>query len=132
MNDEEFAEHMQVHGGTIPSFYAAYVKQVQSIIEKNAELEFECLWREAARTGRPKSLLSDELSVAIVKLNEELQTTTLWDNVPLRKVVMSEAFPALLLELLGLDTLMKRVPTNYVKAIFGAYLASRFGKFNIW
>ncbi|TPX41085.1 glutamate dehydrogenase [Synchytrium endobioticum] len=126
LNDEEFAQHMQVHGGAIPPFYAAYVNQVQAIIEKNAELEFECLWKEAARTGRPKSLLSDELSVAIVKLNEELQTTTLWDNVSLRKVVMRDAFPNLLLELLGLDTLMKRVPPNYVKAIFGAFLASKF------
>ncbi|TPX36919.1 glutamate dehydrogenase [Synchytrium microbalum] len=127
LNDEEFHEHMQVHdAAAVPKFYSAYVKQVQQLIEKNAELEFECLWREGIRTSKPKSLLSDELSVAIVKLNEELQITTLWDNVPLRKVVMTEAFPNLLLELLGLDTLMKRVPTNYVKAIFGAYLASRF------
>lgn len=99
---------------------------MQKIIERNAELEFEALWREAARTSKPKSILSDELSIAIVKLNEELRSTTLWDNIPLRKVVLLEAFPPALLSKVGLDTLMKRVPENYVKSIFGSYLASRF------
>ncbi|KAJ3368150.1 hypothetical protein HDU91_000816 [Kappamyces sp. JEL0680] len=125
-SDEEFFEHMQVRNGVVPIFYAEYVKQVQQIIEKNAELEFEALWREALRSGKPKSILSDELSIAIVKLNEELRSTTLWDNVPLRRVVLCEAFPPALLAKVGLDTLLKRVPETYVKAIFGSYLASRF------
>ncbi|TPX74221.1 hypothetical protein CcCBS67573_g04511 [Chytriomyces confervae] len=125
-NDEEFHTHMQVKDGVVPAFYADYVKSVQAFIEKTAELEFECLWREAARTGLPKSILSDKLSVGIVRLNEELQVTTLWDNVALRKIVLLEAFPKLLLDKLGLETLLKRVPENYVKAIFGSFLASRF------
>jgi glutamate dehydrogenase len=37
--DSEFLEHMQVREKT-PQFYAEYVKAVQQIIEKNAELEF--------------------------------------------------------------------------------------------
>ena len=77
--DEEFSEHMMVHGSTAPPFYVEYVKAVQSIIEKNAELEFETLWKEAERTKIPRSILSDKLSFAIIKLNEELQSTTLWD-----------------------------------------------------
>lgn len=124
--DEEFFDHMQVRGNVVPAFYAEYVKQVQHIIEKNAELEFEALWREGLRTNKPKSVLSDELSFAIVRLNEELRSTTLWDNVPLRRVVLLEAFPPVLLEKVGLDSLLKRVPESYVKAIFGSYLASRF------
>jgi glutamate dehydrogenase len=125
-SDEEFFEHMQVRNGVAPAFYTKYVQQVQNIIEKNAELEFEALWREAQRTGKPKSILSDELSFAIVKLNEELRKTTLWDNVPLRRIVLTEAFPPALLEKVGLDNLLKRVPESYVQAIFGSYLASRF------
>lgn len=124
--DEEFSEHMMVHGSTAPPFYVEYVKAVQSIIEKNAELEFEILWKEHERTKIPRSILSDNLSFAIIKLNAELQTTTLWDNVPLRRIVLSDAFPSILLSKLGLDTLLKRVPETYVKAIFGSYLASRF------
>ncbi|KAJ3183114.1 NAD-dependent glutamate dehydrogenase [Geranomyces variabilis] len=125
--DDEFAENMQVKNpASPPAFYVDYVKAVHGIIEKNAELEFEAIWREAARTGLPKSILSDTLSTAIVKLNAELQLTTLWDNVPLRLLVLTEAFPNILLEKLGLETLLKRVPEQYVKAIFGSYLASRF------
>jgi glutamate dehydrogenase len=39
---------------------------------------------------------------------------------------LKRAFPKLLLEKLGLETLLERVPESYVKAIFGAYLASQF------
>ena len=124
--DEDFPEQMMVKEGIVPKFYAEYVKAVHAVIEKNAELEFEALWREAERTKKPKSVLSDELSFAIVRLNRELQKTTLWDNVPLRRIVLNEAFPRILLDKIGLDTLLKRVPESYVKAIFGSYLASRF------
>ena len=110
----------------IPKFYQEYVKAVQGIIEKNAELEFEAIWREQERTNSPRSVISDELSHAIVRLNEQLQRTSLWDDVSLRRIILSEAFPKLLLEKVGLDTLLKRIPENYVRAIFGSYLASRF------
>ena len=123
-------EHAHSPDGTttkvIPPFYQEYVKAVQGIIEKNAELEFEAIWREQERTGSPRSLISDDLSYAIVRLNEQLQRTSLWEDVALRRVILSEAFPKLLLEKLGLDTLLKRIPDNYVRAIFGSYLASRF------
>ena len=129
--DEEFHEHMQVQTSpsgapVVPAFYSDYIRTVHSIIEKNAELEFEALWREGERTGKSRSVLSDQLSIGIVKLNEELQSTSLWDNVALRKIVLKEAFPRLLLDKLGLEILLKRVPESYVKAIFGSYLASRF------
>ncbi|KAJ1963114.1 NAD-dependent glutamate dehydrogenase, partial [Dispira parvispora] len=78
------------------------------------------------RTGKPRSLLSDDLSVAVVKLNEELQHTTLWEDVALRRLILSEALPKLLLDQLSLDSILERVPEAYLRAIFGAYLASRF------
>ncbi|KAJ1991452.1 NAD-dependent glutamate dehydrogenase [Dimargaris cristalligena] len=125
-DDERFESMMTVKGGVTPQFYSEYVKAVHHIIERNAELEFECLWREHKRTGKPRSLLSDDLSVAVVKLNEELQNTTLWDDVALRHVVLSEALPKLLIDTLGLEGILSRVPEAYTRAIFGAYLASRF------
>jgi glutamate dehydrogenase len=126
--DEEFLEHMMVKNNVVPPFYTDYVKTVHGVIERNAELEFEALWREGLRTKKPKSILSDELSFAIVRLRRELQDTNLWDNVPLRRTVLNEAFPKLLLDKIGLNNLLKKVPESYVKAIFGSYLASRFGK----
>jgi glutamate dehydrogenase len=127
-NDAEFEQHMCVKGGNVPAFYEAYVKEVQEIIERNARIEFEALWREHTKGNKqqPISILSDELSVAIVQLQEQLQEAGLWNNVALRESVLLRAFPKLLLEKVGLEALLERVPENYVKAIFGAYLASQF------
>ncbi|KAI8341466.1 Glutamate/Leucine/Phenylalanine/Valine dehydrogenase-domain-containing protein [Chlamydoabsidia padenii] len=125
-NDTEFEQNMCVKDGVVPEFYKNYVQEVQKTIERNAAVEFEALWREYTKSKVPISLLSDDLSTAIVQLNEQLQNTGLWDNKELRFAVLRKAFPNLLLEKVGLDTLLTRVPENYVKAIFGAYLASQF------
>ncbi|KAF2197981.1 NAD-dependent glutamate dehydrogenase [Delitschia confertaspora ATCC 74209] len=126
-DDEGFIKHMCVgEDGTAPEFYNEYVKEVQSIIKNNARLEFEAIWREHQATGEPRSILSDTLSIAITKLDEELQNTSLWDNFEFRKSVLKEALPKLLLEYIGLEKIMERVPDNYLRAIFGSYLASRF------
>ncbi|KAJ1887247.1 NAD-dependent glutamate dehydrogenase [Kickxella alabastrina] len=125
--DAEFGRLMcKQADGTLPSFYQEYVSDVQEFIEANAAREFECLWNESKRTGKPKSILSDELSVAIVELRKSLESTDLWNNIALRRLIMHEALPARLLKELGLDTVLERVPLNYLKAIFGAYLASHF------
>lgn len=109
-DDESFVEHMCVReDGTVPEFYNNYVRQVQKTIQNNARLEFEAIWREHQATGQPRSILSDTLSNAITKLDEELQNTDLWNNIEFRKSVLSEALPNLLLEQIGLDKLMARV-----------------------
>ncbi|KYG44899.1 hypothetical protein M433DRAFT_155085 [Acidomyces richmondensis BFW] len=126
-DDEGFLTHMCVQpDGTVPQFYQNYVKQVQAKIQENARLEFEAIWREHEETGVARSLLSDRLSTAITRMDEELQGTELWDNVQLRRSVLSDALPNLLLNEIGLDKILERVPENYLRAIFGSYLASRF------
>ncbi|KAJ1961542.1 NAD-dependent glutamate dehydrogenase [Dipsacomyces acuminosporus] len=126
-SDEEFGRVMcKQEDGTLPKFYEEYVADVQKAIEANAAREFECLWSESKRTGKPKSVLSDDLSVAIVQLRKNLESTNLWDNVALRRLIMQEALPARLIKEIGLDAILERVPLNYLKAIFGAYLASHF------
>ncbi|KAK6410952.1 NAD-dependent glutamate dehydrogenase [Oleoguttula sp. CCFEE 5521] len=112
--------------GTVPAFYEEYVRQVQATIRENARLEFEVLWKEGEASGESRSILSDRLSVAITRMDEELQATELWDNVELRRSVLSDALPQLLLQQIGLEKIMERVPINYLKAIFGSFLASRF------
>ncbi|KAJ2757158.1 NAD-dependent glutamate dehydrogenase, partial [Coemansia sp. BCRC 34490] len=126
-DDGEFGRLMcRQEDGSLPAFYQEYVADVQKAIEANAAREFECLWNESKRTGKPKSILSDDLSVAIVELRKSLESTNLWDDLPLRHLVMREALPARLLKELGIDVILERVPQNYLKAIFGAYLASHF------
>ncbi|CEL04381.1 Putative NAD-specific glutamate dehydrogenase [Aspergillus calidoustus] len=126
-DDQGFVENMCVgEDGSAPAFYGEYVKQVQEVIKENATLEFEAIWREHEQTGLPRSVLSDRLSLAITQLDEELQKTELWDNVDLRRSVLNDALPKLLLDKIGLDTILERVPESYLRAIFGSHLASRF------
>lgn len=126
-DDDGFRKHMcHNEKGEAPAFYKAYVKEVQDKIRDNARLEFEAIWREHEQTGVPRSVLSDKLSVAITTLDEELQKSDMWADERIRKSVLGDALPKLLLEEIGLETLMKRVPDAYLRAIFGSFLASRF------
>ncbi|KIW80172.1 hypothetical protein Z517_06787 [Fonsecaea pedrosoi CBS 271.37] len=127
-DDQGFIENMCVHSdGTVPEFYKTYVKEVQETIKRNARLEFEAIWREHEATGVPRSTLSDQLSLAITKLDEDLQNfNDLWNNKTLRHQVFKEALPKTLQEKVGLDKILSRVPDNYLKSIFGSFLASRF------
>jgi glutamate dehydrogenase len=109
-DDAGFLENMCIHDdGTVPAFYQDYVKEVQATIKRNAELEFEAIWREHTATGAPRSILSDTLSVAITKLDEELQKSKLWDDMTLRRSVLADALPKLLLDKIGLEIIVKRV-----------------------
>ena len=117
-DDEGFIQNMCIRSddsdgadgeGKAPPFYDSYVRQVQDIIRTNASLEFEAIWRAHAETGLPRSILTNKLSDAITKLDEELQGTELWENAELRRSVLGDALPSLLLEKVGLDRIMERV-----------------------
>ena len=109
-DDAGFIENMCMkEDGTIPAFYEEYVKNVQEVIKRNARLEFEAIWKEHQETGKARSTLSDTLSLAITKLDEELQKTELWDNIALRQDVLKDALPGLLLEKVGLEKILERV-----------------------
>ncbi|KAK3340892.1 Glutamate/Leucine/Phenylalanine/Valine dehydrogenase-domain-containing protein [Neurospora tetraspora] len=126
-DDKGFVTHMcHDSRGNAPEFYKAYVKEVQNKIQDNARLEFEAIWREHEQTGLPRSVLSDKLSLAITSLDEDLQRSELWDNEKIRRSVLADALPNLLINKVGLDTIIERVPDSYLRAIFGSYLASRF------
>jgi len=127
-DDQGFIKNMCVgKDGAVPAFYQAYVKEVQEIIKRNARLEFEAIWREHEITKTPRSILSDTLSLAITKLDEELQNYgALWNDDGLRLAIFKEALPQTLQKTVGLENILKRVPEGYLKAIFGSYMASRF------
>jgi glutamate dehydrogenase len=126
MTDEEHAELMQVKGEVIPEFYKEYVHEVTQIIEENARLEFGCIWDEHERTGTRRALLTDELSMKINDLNVNVQNSSLWDNKEIRLKVLAKAFPSTLINKFGLETLLERLPEDYVRSVFGYYVASRY------
>ncbi|MCB9639759.1 MAG: NAD-glutamate dehydrogenase [Myxococcales bacterium] len=125
-DDEEFAEHMQIKDGQVPAFYRAYVEEVQQQIEENARLEFDAIWNENEKTEEARTLITNRLSEKINELNDLIQNSSLWDNDSLRQTILAEACPQTLQEQLGLETILARVPDNYIRAIFGAHLASRY------
>eukprot|EP00697_Spironema_sp_BW2_P001631 gnl/Spiro4/1218_TR643_c0_g1_i1.p1 gnl/Spiro4/1218_TR643_c0_g1~~gnl/Spiro4/1218_TR643_c0_g1_i1.p1 ORF type:complete len:1008 (+),score=334.39 gnl/Spiro4/1218_TR643_c0_g1_i1:114-3026(+) len=127
LSDEQFLQHMCVRGNTAPAFYQSYVADVQQIIQRNARLEFDCLWRERENTKQPLCVISDLLSSRIVRLSQELAAAEpLWNNTTLRQRVLQAYCPPSLLELVGGTHGLAFCPESYLRAIFGAFLASRF------
>jgi len=123
----EFEKHMCVKDpANKPDFYQRYVAEIQDHVATDADLEFECIWREHERTKTPRYLLTDQVSDKINTLNDFIQQSSLWKHEGLRKVVLMQAIPKSLTEQLGLDTIFSHVPDSYLQAIFGAYLASRY------
>eukprot|EP01100_Stratorugosa_tubuloviscum_P012936 TRINITY_DN628_c1_g3_i1.p1 TRINITY_DN628_c1_g3~~TRINITY_DN628_c1_g3_i1.p1 ORF type:complete len:1261 (-),score=653.88 TRINITY_DN628_c1_g3_i1:144-3926(-) len=127
MSDAEHSLHMQVKENVpIPQFYKDYVQEIQRRIEDNAALEFECIWSEHERSAIPRAVITDKLSNKINQLTDAIQQSSLWSNTELRRKVLSEALPKLLLDQLGLETILKRIPESYAKSLFSTYLASRY------
>ncbi|KAI5955896.1 GDH2 [Candida jiufengensis] len=129
-DDKGFLENMCVNSeaGTKPEFYQHYVKDVQTKIVSNANAEFEALWKLKQDTQIPFTILSDKLSLAINKLGDELANSKeLWDDdVDFRNAVLLDSLPPLLLQKIGIENVLARVPQAYLRAIFATYLASNF------
>jgi glutamate dehydrogenase len=116
---------MEVHRSP-PQFYLRYTEQVQQRIEAAARAEFEATWREHERSGKPRSILTDQLSVKINQLEDQIAASDLPDLPRLRRRVVAEACPPVLLETVGLEALLERLPDPYVHALIGARLASSY------
>lgn len=130
LNDEEFLKHMCVDSEKVDQhqFYVDYVKEVQKIIVRNAEDEFEALWKLHQETDLPFTELSDKLSFAINKLADELASShDLWDSsVELRNVILLDCIPSTLLKVVSFEKILERVPVSYLKALFATRFACRF------
>jgi len=126
-SDEDFTKHMCVTDpSNPPSFYTEYVQEVKHTIEENARLEFECIWEENKKTGIANSILSDQLSNTINQMADQMETSGFWEDEAFRKLILSRAFPKVLLKVNGYEKMTDNVPVPYLKAIFHSYLASRF------
>lgn len=128
-DDAGFLNHMCVDAsGVKPQFYQAYVKEVQKTIVRNADNEFEALWKLHADTGITRTELLDKLSVAINRLADELANSVeLWnDDAKFRNAVLFDALPPLLLKEIGIENILSRVPVAYLRALFATHLGSLF------
>lgn len=126
LTDDEFMQEMTFQGGKPTPFYLGYVRDIQSIIARNAAMEFEAIWREHQSTSRPRSVLSTELSTALNLLSDEIATTNLYDDPAVRRSVMAHVFPSVLRKKVGLDALVQRIPVAYARSAFAAFVAASF------
>lgn len=128
LSTEEYTNLMIFKDGKPSTFYQNYVKDVQAIIAENAASEFQCLWREHARLGetKPRTQISDELSSTLNNLQAELESSDLFNDEPSRRGVMRRAIPKTLVNEIGLETLLKRLPESYQRALFSSWVASHF------
>ncbi len=127
MTDKEYSDLMTPgENGKIPPFRKKYIMEIISIIKRNAKMEFEILWKTHQKTGTPLTKLSDNLSEKIVQMAALVEASDLFDDCEIRSKVIERHVPPSLLELLGMNTILKRLPANYQKAIFAKILASGF------
>ena len=55
-----------------------YAQEIVTRIEADADLEFECIWKEHERTGMPRFRLTDIVSEKINDLNDFINKSPLW------------------------------------------------------
>ena len=128
LSTEEYVEHMIFKDGKPSPFYRSYVKDIQEKITENAAAEFQCIWKEHARLqgAKPRTTISDELSSTLNDLQAELEGSDLFEDVASKKGVMRRAIPQTLVDQVGLDTLLERLPVPYQRALFSSWVASHY------
>jgi glutamate dehydrogenase len=128
LSDEEFLDLMTSPEGedSFSDFYLNYTRNIQQIISANATAEFNTIWQEHENSGKPYTLISDDLSQSLIKLQNELEESSLYDDEALRRAVLSRAVPRTLLDQVGLDKLLERLPVTYTRAIVSSFIASRY------
>jgi glutamate dehydrogenase len=126
MTDREFEDLMVVRDGKISDFRKTYVKEIVDHIADNARREFEVIWRENARTGLPRSVLSDRVSEKINAIKDGIMASELFEDKALVRKVIEVGCPPVLCALHGIDKIIARVPESYLRALFASRLAARY------
>jgi glutamate dehydrogenase len=128
LSTQEYIDLMIFKDGKPSAFYKSYVHDVQEKINENAAAEFHCIWREHARLqgSKPRTTISDELSSTLNDLQAELEGSDFFEDISSRKAVMRHAIPKTLVEQVGLETLLERLPETYQRALFSSWVASHF------
>jgi glutamate dehydrogenase len=117
---------MWVQKGKTPSFRRRYIGEIIETIRDNARSEFDLLWDEHERTGKPFTTLTNEVSARINDLTDAVASSDLPDNEKLCRKVVGEYVPDSLLDLIGIDAVLERVPRNYIRSIVASWIATRF------
>jgi glutamate dehydrogenase len=126
LTDDEYEKLMCVQDGVIPTFRRKYVEQILEIIRENARLEFDIIWKENESKKIPRSVLSDLVSEKINSIKDAVGKSELAHDKALFRKVTQCCIPRALVEEIGFEKIMKRVPMTYLRAVVASQLASRY------
>jgi len=126
LTDDEYEKWLWEKKGNIPEFRKNYVNDVLNIVRQNARMEFEVLWKEHQSSKVPLAILTDQLSDKINKLTDAIHDSELCKNETIVKLVVTNHCPPTLVNTLGIETILERVPENYIQAIVSSWLGSNF------
>mmetsp|Transcript_21979 Transcript_21979/g.55378 ORF Transcript_21979/g.55378 Transcript_21979/m.55378 type:complete len:1478 (+) Transcript_21979:477-4910(+) len=156
MSEQLHEKHMTVKPHEQPpTMYVKYVQEIIQRIKENCRKEFYCIWNHCSATSSggaggssststggagggssssatstttvSRTRLTAELSTAITQIHDSLmENLDLKHETALVNYVLTKAIPTLLLEKIGLEAIIKRVPDAYLKAMISAYVASSF------
>lgn len=126
LTNSECEELMCVKNGKIPPFRRRYIEGILEIIRENAKLEFDVIWKENAQKNIPRPTLSDLISEKINQIKDAIYASDLFSDEALFQKVIKCCCPQVLIEQVGFENILKRVPPSYLKAIFASRLASRY------
>jgi len=117
-------------GGAASSFYNQYVQDILGIIHQNARLEFHALWDANRSRGISKLEATRLLSLEITEMQDVLSENANGmdpdEKLDLLWTVLPRAVPQCLVRHLGVQGILDSVPENYLWAIVGSWIGSRY------
>ena len=66
------------------------------------------------------------MSTVLNELSQQIEGTNLYDQEHVRRAVLLQVFPKILVETIGLEDLQQRIPNTYLRSAFAAQLAAGF------
>jgi glutamate dehydrogenase len=116
--------------GTPPHFYTTYVHQILEIIVSNAKMEFHAIWKANSEQGMLKVEATKRLSLEITEMQdiicENIDEMSEEEKADLVRVILPQALPRVIVDKLGIDGIFQHVPANYIWAMVGAFIGSRY------
>ncbi|HUT65643.1 MAG TPA: NAD-glutamate dehydrogenase domain-containing protein, partial [Spirochaetota bacterium] len=125
LSDDEYDGLMRVQEN-VSDFRKKYIEDIIETIKRNARMEFGLLWKEHETSGIPFTLLTNMVSLKINDITDAVSGSDLPGDKKIREKIVAEYSPKPLLDLIGIDTILKRVPANYLDAIVATKIATGF------
>jgi glutamate dehydrogenase len=126
LDDAQYEACMTVVNGKEPEFRKRYVAEIIEKIRNNARLEFLALQKENLETGVPRSIVCDHLSRKINGLADAVENSPILGDPMVIRWVIEAYCPPVLVEYLGMEKLLERLPASYLAATVASHVASTY------